>query len=228
MTTVERSERVLARITSADIAEVYNGMLGLAVTFEYESGGGQALNGYILDASMVIRFMRAINVMKLSKAVGVSCWVTHTHCEVLRIEPLHAKDGVPFDIKEWQAWMKERIAPLGICYREMETGERVNRGDAMTDDMTAGTRAALDVMEISGFTGKRGAVVASVGDGPHTLRAVEYHFPCGHVGLYVEAEEDPYHSDAVVRIHELATVVHLLQNVGYEEAFQIGNRERDQ
>lgn len=105
-------KRELARISHADIGEVYNGILGLVVTFEYEGCGVQGLGGYMLEAAMIARFMRAVNVTRLSNAVGKSCWVTHTHDSITKIEPLHAKDGTPFDIPEWQAWVKATLPPL--------------------------------------------------------------------------------------------------------------------
>lgn len=115
-------QRELARITSADIGDVYNDMLGLVVAFEYEDGGGQCLSGYLIDAAMVVRFMRAVGVTKLRDAVGKSCWVTHDHGKIYMVEPLHKKDGRPFDIEAWQAWAKERLP--GISYHELCTGER--------------------------------------------------------------------------------------------------------
>jgi len=108
----ERVERSLARVTSADIGEVYNGMLGLRVCFEYEGGMHQCLSGYMLEAAMVVRVMRALGVMELGKAVGVSCWVTHTHDGIKAIEPLHAKDGIPFILADWQAWVRATLPPL--------------------------------------------------------------------------------------------------------------------
>lgn len=113
-------ERVLARVTSADIAEVYNGMVGLCVCFDYENGGGQCLSGYMLDAAMVVRFMNAVGVLRLRDAVGKSCWVTHTWSKVLKVEPLHAKDGTAFDVEEWSRWCERRMGPVQLCYSELE------------------------------------------------------------------------------------------------------------
>lgn len=117
------SERKLARIVSADIEDVYNGMLGLCVHFEYEDGMHQNLSGYVIEAAFVVRFMVAVGVSRLRDAAGRSCWVTCTHSSIEAIEPLHKKDGRPFVIAEWQAWLKERF-PEGISWRELETGER--------------------------------------------------------------------------------------------------------
>lgn len=120
----EGKTRSLARITSADIQFVYNDLLGLCVSFEYEGGTGQSLSGYTLDAAMVIRFMAAISVDKLSAAKGKSCWVTHSWSKIHKIEPLHQKDGTPFDVDEWQAWCKDRMGSIGLTYHELLTGER--------------------------------------------------------------------------------------------------------
>jgi hypothetical protein len=116
----EDPERELARIAYADIGEVYNGMLGLRVGFEYEGGCSQGLGGYMLDAGMVIRVLNAIGVSSLSAAKGRSCWVTHTHDKVLKIEPLHAKDGTPFVIAEWQEWVR-RVMPR-LSYSDLKKG----------------------------------------------------------------------------------------------------------
>lgn len=115
------AERELARITQADIGDVYNGMPGLAVTFEYEGGCCQGLGSYILDAAFVARFMGAVGVTRLRDAIGKSCWVTYTHSKVLAVEPLHKKDGRPFVIAEWQEWFKRRCTPLS--WHELTTGE---------------------------------------------------------------------------------------------------------
>ena len=98
--------RELARIESVDIGDVYNGMLGLCIAFAYEDGGGQSLGGYMLDAAMVVRVMRAIGVGSLASAKGRSVWVTHAHDSILKIEPLHKKDGQPFVLEEWKTWLK--------------------------------------------------------------------------------------------------------------------------
>ena len=113
-------ERRLARIVRADIADVYNGMLGLVVEFAYDKSSRQGLGGYMLDAAFVIRFMGAIGVDRLSAAVGKSCWVTATHDKVLSVEPLHEEDGRPFVISEWQEWAKRRLPPM--CWDELATG----------------------------------------------------------------------------------------------------------
>lgn len=77
----------------------------------------------------------------------------------------------------------------------------------------------------SGFLGTRGMVLSEVEEAGHVLRVVIYVFPDGSACPYVEAGE--HHDGASpMRLHALSTAVHLLQNVGGDEAFQIGNRER--
>jgi hypothetical protein len=118
---MEQGTRELARVTSADIGEVYNGMVGLCACFEYDDGaGGQCLTGYFLDAAMVVRFMNAMGSLSLAKCVGKSCWVTHTHSKILKVEPLHKQDGVPFDVMEWERWTQERNEVLPTCYADLE------------------------------------------------------------------------------------------------------------
>lgn len=118
-------ERELARIISAEIGDVYNGMLGLVVHFEYESGMHQNLAGYMLDAAFVIRFVRAVGAGVLNECTGRSVWVTHTWDKILKVEPLHARDGKPFVIEEWSEWVKRRLPPMS--YHELETGEETIR-----------------------------------------------------------------------------------------------------
>jgi hypothetical protein len=117
--------RELARVTHANIGEVYNGILGLSVTFEYEPDGCcQGLGSYMLDASFVARFMGALGILQLHEAVGRSCWVTHTHDCIVSVEPLHKKDGRPFVISDWQEWVKRRCTQ--ISWHELTTGENPN------------------------------------------------------------------------------------------------------
>lgn len=101
------SEKVLARITRADIADVYNGMVGLSVQFEFDECSVQSFSGYILDASQVVRFMNAVGVSRLRDAEGKSCWIVREdwfNGHICEIHPLHKKDGKPFILSEWKAW----------------------------------------------------------------------------------------------------------------------------
>ncbi len=75
----------------------------------------------------------------------------------------------------------------------------------------------------AGFTGIRGRVIGEAIDGAHIVRLVEYVFPGGDVVPYVEAHET--HDGARPgKVMALSTLVHLMQNVGDNEAWEIGNR----
>jgi hypothetical protein len=115
------AERKLAKIVRADIGDVYNGILGLVVEFSYGRSLGQCFTGYMLDAAMVVRFMRAVGVDRLSEAAGRSCWVTCTHNWIQKIEPLHEDEGRPFVVAEWQEWVERRMTP--VSWYELTTGE---------------------------------------------------------------------------------------------------------
>ena len=76
-----------------------------------------------------------------------------------------------------------------------------------------------------GFTGQRSHVLATAVDGAHTVTLAWYTFP-GSVALvpYVELSES--HDGARPgRVMALSTLVHLAQNVGEDEVWQIGGRE---
>lgn len=79
-------------------------------------------------------------------------------------------------------------------------------------------------MQDNGFTGQRGWIAHVTSSGHHHLSIAEYEFPDGSVEMYVEATET-HDGPARSRVMALSTVVHLMQNVGRDEAFQIGNRE---
>lgn len=80
-----------------------------------------------------------------------------------------------------------------------------------------------------GFRGVRGRVIAESWDesGFHFIRVVEYSFPesDGSVVCYIEAGESPCHSSVPTRLLSFSAAVHVLQNVGAEEVWTIGNRE---
>lgn len=101
------SEKVLAKIKSADIADVYNGMLGLRVEFQFDKCSYQCFSGYVLDAAQVIRFMNAVGVDRLSGAAGRSCWIVREpgfNGHICEIHPLHEGEGRPFILSEWKEW----------------------------------------------------------------------------------------------------------------------------
>ena len=82
-----------------------------------------------------------------------------------------------------------------------------------------------------GFTGQRSHVIASAVDGAHTVTLAVYRFPPGdgdppgHVDVpYIELSES--HDGARPgRVMALSALVHLAQNVGEDEVWQIGGRE---
>ena len=78
---------------------------GLSGEFEYEDGSCQGL-GYIVDTAFILNFMGVFGVELLQDVNNKSCWVTHSSCEIIKIEPLHKKDGKLFDIKEWGRWIE--------------------------------------------------------------------------------------------------------------------------
>ena len=112
----------LSKVRSVDICIEDHGIPYLDVQFDHEDGFSQALGVYTLDGAFVFRFMLALGVDSLKKAVGKSCWVDTGHSSLTAIYPLHKKDGQPFIIKEWQEWMGRRN--LGVSAREMRTGRK--------------------------------------------------------------------------------------------------------
>lgn len=69
--------------------------------FEYEDGGGQTF-GLRMERDVIQSFLGVFGVWKLSEVNGRSCWVTHSQYDVAKLEPLHAKDGKPFDVANAQ------------------------------------------------------------------------------------------------------------------------------
>lgn len=121
--------RHLARISSADIADVYNGMLGLCVQFEFDDCCVQSFSGYLLDAAQVVRFMNALGISRLSAAKGMSCWIVREpglNGKIIEIHPLHKGDGKPFILSEWQEWHKEHGCKAS--YSSLCSNDGVTRG----------------------------------------------------------------------------------------------------
>lgn len=99
-------------------------------------------------------------------------------------------------------------------------------------DRAAKRAPSVDVNDIStpnGFRGVRGRVITESWDesGFHFIRVVEYSFPGsdGSVVRYIEAGEANCHSSVPTRLLSFSAAVHVLQNVGAEEVWSIGNRE---
>lgn len=99
--------RELAKCRGFDFGIEDHGCPVLWGSFEYEGGSEQSF-GYMPDTAFLMRFIFAVGAQdKLSDVNGRSCWVTHDASRIYKVEPLHKKDGTPFDIEEWLAW-KER------------------------------------------------------------------------------------------------------------------------
>jgi len=114
-------ERSLAKCEDFDFIIDDHGLPLLNGTFNYENGSAQGL-GFIIDVSFLMRLMEAVGVGSLQDINKKSCWVTHTHSEIFKIEPLHKKDGTTFNIKKWRDWYSTN--PDRICpYREEDQKE---------------------------------------------------------------------------------------------------------
>lgn len=117
---MEKAERSLAKCRGFDIGIEDHGILVMYGTFEYDDGGCQGL-GYGIETSFLYRFLSVFSVEMLRQVNGKSCWVTHTNDRITKIEPLHKKDGVPFDIVKWQKFVQQMNLPSPY---EMRTGEK--------------------------------------------------------------------------------------------------------
>jgi hypothetical protein len=99
-------KRELARCRKIDVEDNEHGGLLIGGHFEYENGSMQGM-GYSLDVEFLREFMNVFAVSRLQDINGESCWVTHDHERILKIEPLHKRDGTPFDVQAWRL-RKER------------------------------------------------------------------------------------------------------------------------
>lgn len=84
-------------------------------------------------------------------------------------------------------------------------------------------------MRRRGFKGRAGRIVFKARDGAHYLRVVEYNFGVRLVtkSLFVEVWES--HDRARrARVAPLAELVHLLQNIGEDEFWQVCARAKPQ
>lgn len=93
-------ERELAKTASHDIGIEDHGFMVMYGIFEYEDGGAQGW-GVQIDLDFVRGILGVFGVDKLRQVNGKSCWVTHCASRIHRVEPLHKKDGVPFDVDAW-------------------------------------------------------------------------------------------------------------------------------
>ena len=115
-------EREIARCVDFEFGVDYHGGPTLYGHFDYTSGGSQGF-GYMVDSAFLVRFMIACGVHsgKLSDVNGRMIYVTHTHSEILIVEPIFPKDGTPFILAEWREWMKRNS--LFSIY-ELQTGKK--------------------------------------------------------------------------------------------------------
>lgn len=102
---MREQRRELARIKKVDLTIEDHGVLIFEVEFHYDGGSVQGWPiciGGPSGTDFLRRVMDAVGVYSLSRLVGKSCWVTHTNSSIDKIEPLHQKDGEPFDFLAWQ------------------------------------------------------------------------------------------------------------------------------
>lgn len=101
-----KPERELARIVRADLMIEDHGCLLSDLRFEYDGASqGLPLTLGKNAAAFFKGVLAAVGVDTWSGLRGKSCWVTHTDGQVCKIEPLHRRDGVPFDV---EAFRKEK------------------------------------------------------------------------------------------------------------------------
>lgn len=119
------SDRILARLRNMDYGvETDHGWPMVLGRIEMEDGRSFSL-GYQADTAFVMRFLAAVGADSMRNCDGKSIWITladKNNClpNVEKIEPLHAKDGTPFIIAEWQDWMRDN----GHSPYEYRTGKK--------------------------------------------------------------------------------------------------------
>lgn len=121
--------RALAKCAEFDVG-IGHGCPTLFGHFEYDEGGCQGF-GYMVDVAFLMRFMAVFSVGQLQDVNGKSCWVVfdaqhHFRAgssseHIIRIDPLHHKDGQPFSIPDWKKWMMN--GPRYSAH-ELLTGEK--------------------------------------------------------------------------------------------------------
>ena len=103
----------------------------LTATVEFDGGGwGQSIGLMIFGSvdetraepghwdrshangmAFIKRLLDAFGVDRLDKIRGKTVLVTHTHVEILRIDPLPTEKGKPFDIKGWRESLDREEVP---------------------------------------------------------------------------------------------------------------------
>jgi hypothetical protein len=93
-------DRSLAKCSGVDLGIEDHGCPFLYCRFSYEDGGTQGF-GTTVDTDFLMGFMGVFGVRMLREVNGMSCWVTHEVDRIHLVEPLHRKDGKPFDVDAW-------------------------------------------------------------------------------------------------------------------------------
>ena len=96
-----KAERELAKAKYFDFGIEDHGFPFLFGHFEYDRAGSSQGIGNILTMEFLMAFLEVFDVEQLHQVNGKSCWVTHTNDKILKIEPLHRKEGKPFDIESF-------------------------------------------------------------------------------------------------------------------------------
>lgn len=104
MTTDTRRE--VARCSGFDVGSDDHGGIAMLGAFNYD-GGGQGF-GYRIDIEFVQKFLSVFRADRLRQVEGRYCMVTHTHCDILKVEPLLPSDGEAFDVHQWSAEAQAR------------------------------------------------------------------------------------------------------------------------
>ena len=91
--------RELGKMTNCDLWLEDHGCLVLGGEFHYEDGGVQGI-GRIMTIDALKQFMQVFNVEYLRSVNGKTCWVTHDFNGIYKLEPLHNKDGVVWNMEE--------------------------------------------------------------------------------------------------------------------------------
>ena len=95
-----KAERDLAKLKGFDIWFEDHGIIAMAGTFHYEGSSCQGF-GYCINIEFVKHLMSVFGVEYLQKINGKSCWVTHDHSSIYKLEPIHKEDGKVFDVQKW-------------------------------------------------------------------------------------------------------------------------------
>lgn len=124
----------------------------------------------------------------------------------------------------WTIYQRETAAdPWTVERRYVIRGARAVRHE--TPPVPPAVRRISDVPTAPpGFLGKRGRELGEAQDGLHVVRLAEYAFPDGSVVPYAELHET-HDGQYPGRVMALSVLVHLAQNVGASEVWEINNRE---